>query len=610
MSLTSCVALVVASACAALTSVAVAPAVSAADPVVSTGYVDVDGGGSPAALRYQLHLPAAEGTFPVLVVYQGYSDHVSPRYVAEFVRTGGYALLTVGTRGTGCSSGTWDLFTAQQGEDGADVVEWAARQPWSDGRVGMVGPSYAGIMQLLVAAERPPSLRAIAPGAPIADLYRDVAHPGGIPNTAVLAAFGAGRESGSAQRALQGAFPVSPGQADPRCLEDRDAHATNLTTTTGLMRARPEDGAYYRERSPIETAGRIEVPTFLTVAWQDQLVGSRSAELLTALGPRAHGILTNGTHNMYEFDFLDEVRAFMDRKVRGDDDAAAPRLQVYWEMSDDGIQPESEQFKPAWTSEIGHWPPSQVRAQQWFLGRDGLQPAVGAAGADTYTYAPGTGQSHSKTSAMRPELVGTVPVVALWEDLPAPQPGTSALAYTSPPLDHDVAMLGSASLDLWLSSTAVDTDVQVVLSEVKGQSAPFEEVYVQGGWLRASHRALDETRSTPTRPYHRHTGTEPLTPATATPLRVEIRPFGHVFRKGSRIRIWVEAPAAVPQGRLAPSQSFGHAFEPVQAPAVNTVHFGGAHPSALTLPVLPVDVPPADRPCRSLYNQQCRRIGF
>src|SRR5207253_10181489 len=121
-----------------------------------------------------------------------------------------------------------------------------------------------------------------------------------------------------------------------------------------------------------------------------------------------------------------------------------------------------------------------------------------------------------------------------------PSPGT-ALACPSPPLTKDMTTVGSASLDHWLASTAVDTDLQVTLSEVRPDG---QEEYVQTGWLRASHRKLDPAQSTPTRPYQTHQEGDQalLVPGQPVSLRVEVFPFGHVFRAGSRIRVWIEGP--------------------------------------------------------------------
>ena len=123
--------------------------------------------------------------YPTLFEYSGYSpgERVDRSYVERFVPEG-YALLGVNVRGTGCSGGTFDFLEPAEGTDGYDIIEWAANQSWSDGKVAMVGKSFPGITQLLVAGTRPPHLVAAAPGHVIGDTYRDVAYPGGIPNYA------------------------------------------------------------------------------------------------------------------------------------------------------------------------------------------------------------------------------------------------------------------------------------------------------------------------------------------------------------------------------------------------------------------------------------------
>ncbi|MFP5219293.1 MAG: CocE/NonD family hydrolase C-terminal non-catalytic domain-containing protein [Actinomycetes bacterium] len=154
-----------------------------------------------------------------------------------------------------------------------------------------------------------------------------------------------------------------------------------------------------------------------------------------------------------------------------------------------------------------------------------------------------------------------------------------------------------ASADLWLSSTATDTDLQVTVTEVRPDG---QELYVQRGWLRASHRTLDEERSTPTRPFHTHAVADvtPLAAGVPTPVRVEVWPVNHVFRAGSALRMYVEAPVSVTGFRqllLNPT------------PAVNTVHVGPETPSRLVLSVRPGATAPTPLPaCDSVVNQPCR----
>jgi predicted acyl esterase len=152
---------------------------------------------------------------------------------------------------------------------------------------------------------------------------------------------------------------------------------------------------------------------------------------------------------------------------------------------------------------------------------------------------------------------------------------------------------GTASLDLWLSSTAPDTDVEVMLTELRpdGHGGWLEE-YVQKGWLRASHRKeiTDPTapfHSTPLDPYqsHQQADLQPLVPGTVTPMRVEIFPFSQLFRAGTRLRVTVEAPVLAPE-------LWGFAALP--GPAQNTIVTDAAHPTSLALPLasVPAGTPP------------------
>src|SRR4051794_7559268 len=155
--------------------------------VVERGYFPLSDG---TRLNYTLTRPSATGRFPVVLKYDPYSAGVTsdPTW-----NDSGYAMLGVNFRGTGCSQGAFQPVRADiWGKDGAEVVEWAARQPWSDGSIGMIGYSFTGVSQLATAAFAGPALKAISPGNVFPDLYRDLVYPGGIHN-AWIAAWIAGR---------------------------------------------------------------------------------------------------------------------------------------------------------------------------------------------------------------------------------------------------------------------------------------------------------------------------------------------------------------------------------------------------------------------------------
>ena len=174
-------------------------------------------------------------------------------------------------------------------------------------------------------------------------------------------------------------------------------------------------------------------------------------------------------------------------------------------------------------------------------------------------------------------------------------PGQS-VAYTTDKLADDVEILGPASLDLWLSSTSVDTDLQATVTEVRPDG---QETYVARGWLRASMRKLDLQRSTPTFPEQTmlESDVELLTPGSPVQARVAIFPFNHVFRAGSAIRVIVDSP----------SQTGGWGFAMRPTAAVNSILHDREHPSRIIFGEVPGGRAPGPLPaCGTLLNQPCR----
>ena len=179
----------------------------------------------------------------------------------------------------------------------------------------------------------------------------------------------------------------------------------------------------------------------------------------------------------------------------------------------------------------------------------------------------------------------------------APEAPGGYVAYTTPPLKHDLVVAGPASLDLRPSSTATDTDLQATITEVRPDG---QEEYVQRGWLRASHRKLDPRRTTVLRPYQTNTRqrAEPLVPGRPTFMRMEVFPFAQAFRAGSPIRIYIDAPT-------------GHTgfFALISRPRPRSTRCctDPRHPARLVLGALAGQVAHAPLPaCDTLRNQPCR----
>ncbi len=605
-------------------------------PAGGFGYITTRDGTTLSA-NVSLPGPADDGPYPTVVEYSGYtpSDPENTTFAGLFNALG-YAYVGVNMRGTGCSGGSYQFFERNQSLDGYDLIEAIAAQPWVfENRVGMVGISYPGISQLFVASTQPPSLAAITPLSVIDDSYRATGFPGGILNT------------GFAQPFLEERFAEAKIYGQEWAKDQADSGDTTCADNQKLRLQNPEpltrdndfnDPATNDPLSPATFVDKITVPTFLAGAWQDEQTGGHFANMLDDFdGTDLLFVdLSNGLHteslNPTTFarmaEFLDLyvakktpdltavplVAAALVPGVFGPqatvfvpedrftamsyEEALAayegePRVRVLFEQgaSEDGT-PGSP--IPRYIAHYDSWPVPQAVATTWYLGEEGL----------LVDEAPTQGSTDSYVAD--PTLLPTAFYPGgrssdIWQSTTSydwqPIPDGSGLAYATLPLPSDTVMVGGGSLDLWVSSSTADTDLEVTISEVRADGS---EVYVQSGWLRASHRALDEAASSELQPVHLHTADslEPLTPGELTPVRIELFPVTHAFRKGTRIRITVDAP-----GNSRPVW----AFKTISDGETVSIAHDAEHPSKLVLSIVPdFDVPDAAPACGSLRGQPCR----
>ncbi|MEW6271862.1 MAG: CocE/NonD family hydrolase [Thermodesulfobacteriota bacterium] len=599
-------------------------------------------------LAAMVRLPAGPGPFPTVVEYSGYAVADPERTEPTSLLAGvlGYATVGVNMRGSGCSGGVFDLFDLPTTADGYDVIETVAAQPWvKGGKVGMIGISFSGISQLFVAGARPPSLAAVTPLSVIADIYESPGYPGGIFNNGFAQSWLQDRANDArpAPEGGQGWAVKRVQSGDAVCLANQKLRL-QTEDPVEVTRSYP----YYTpelmdRRSPVRWVRDIKVPVLFSSTWQDEQTGGGFASMLSSL-PRRRDVkinVLNGVHSStLEPEVLWRWHAFLELYVAGrvpdqsllpviapvvvqtilggnpptpplppsrfagiDDVAAAralfesdPHVRVLFENGAGSSTP----GLPAVTFEHGfsRWPAREVEPTAWWLGPNGVltsgRPQPGDDGSDAYhpdpqarpqQTLPGSGQSDS------------------WALLPPydwrPFVDGTAVAYATAPLEHDVTIVGPGSVDLWLRSTAADTDLQVTLSEIRPDGL---ETYVQSGWLRASHRKLGRERSSAFDPRHTHLERDarPLPDARFSKVRVGLLAAAHVFRKGSRIRIGIGAPGGDrTRWRFDTPQTDGL--------VLNEIAYGRAHPSRLVLAVVPaVEAPAALPPCPGLRGQPCR----
>ena len=568
---------------------AAGPSDAAPAPVQRHGYITMADG---TKLAYALTLPAAKGRFPVAMAYAGYCEgsdtSCNDATNAAALEKAGYAVLGVNIRGTGCSSGTFDPFTAQEWRDGAAAIEWAAKQPWSTGHLGLFGDSFPGITQLGVAGLRPRHLDAIAPFQVTTDLYRDVGYPGGIPDTGFGAFWGAGDQPAAS---FEGAFErIETG--DTTCAQSQPnivaAQPTNNIALEGLQH--PYDDKYWQVRRPGVNVDRINVPTFGCVTWQDDEVSSRASSYFNVLDPAKTWIVaSNGYHAQCEISaptITKELIAFFDHYVKGESNGfqRTPHVQVWH----DAIANNGNDV-PTWITSYKSYASVNPQPLPFYFGPNGTlalhPPQTGQ--ADTYAY-PGPAMGTEEGVVFQQEHV-------LWN---TQEPTGAAVAYTTPPLTRAAEFFGSGSANVWVSSTATDTDLQITLTEVRPDG---QEEYVGRGWMRASHRKLDNKRSTALAPYqtNQESDAQPLTAGKPTLMRIQLFPFDYAFHEGSSIRLWIDAPTG---------ETGGWSFNFIKTPALNTIYAEAQHPSALVLGYIPdkhANAPLST--CNTVFNQPCRQ---
>jgi predicted acyl esterase len=611
--------------------------------------------GTSLAVMVRLPGAANAGPYPTLIEYSGYAaadpDAMQPS--TELASSLGYATVAVNIRGTGCSGGAFQYFEPLQGTDGYDVVESVAAQPWVlHHRVGLIGISYPGISQLFVAQYRPPHLAAIAPLSVIDDTYRGTLYPGGILNDGFALSWAQDRQH-DAQAAPASGQPWAGKRirgGDTTCLQNQALRGQTPDIIQLL-----HDASWYQPLHPIVSndfqslpdldslapatfVSKIDVPVFLAGAWQDEQVGGHFANMLDEFSsaPVKRFTLINGNHSealtpdilvrWYEFvefyvseripklpslfravapvvlkGIFGPVQPFPpDRFTHYASFAAAkrayeaePSVRILFENGAGCPAVAIGAPCPTFERDYASWPISAVTPASYYLDANGSLDATAppAGGAVSYAYA-GDGQK-TIYSGSQDDIWKGVPAFD-WE---SPAPGAAA-SFVSAPLPQSVVMAGTGRIDLWVQANAPDVDLQVQLTEVRADGT---EYYVQAGWLRASHRALDPRASNDLRAVatHKQADASPLPAGRYTEVSVELFPFAHLFHAGSRIRLIVDVPGGTRPFWKFDVLRYDH-------PVTVRLQTGQAR---ITLPVLPgaaAGTPAALPPCPGLRGQPCR----
>ncbi|MEV0251255.1 CocE/NonD family hydrolase [Nocardia sp. NPDC050712] len=518
----------------------------------------------------------------------------------ELIRSG-YVSVVVDVRGTGVSQGVWDVLGPREQADTLEVIEWAARQPWSNGSVGMSGASYLGINTVQAAAHRPPALKAILPVIPGSDLFRDIVGTGGAIGLGFmpmwLSIVNGGKWASGLQAMQQGRF-------DPRWLADRLAAPATMLPELAAVLASPDLAAlppatvdlagysdWYRARQ--SDPSRIQVPTFVIGGWHDIFANSQPAiyDAIPLPPGQKQLLMGNGYHATATKGFGEPgappsvtafQRAWFDKWLKGIDTG----IENYGPVT-------LYQQGGGWTSGDS-FPRAGVDYQRRYLTADpsasaphavfdGSLSRTGPAAVDQLTVAPGL-----RGLCSRQAIEGTAGMVAM---LPG---GTTcefdsrfaeaeALTFSTAPAETATVLSGRMNLHLNTVLDATDGFWAVSVNDVAPDGT---STVLSTGQLVAGLRAVDEARSTRTpegdylEPYHPLdiAAVAPQTPGAPTVLDIGLLATDAVIQPGHRLRIDVYAfnvPRALPIGASIAAGG----LRPQQ------VRLDPAEPSYLTLPL-------------------------
>jgi putative CocE/NonD family hydrolase len=422
-------------------------------------------------LSANVFLPSDRGRAPAILERTPYGKgaDITVNYQAFVDR--GYAVVAQDVRGRYESEGVFDPLT-QEPSDGDDTLTWIARQPWCDGKIGMMGGSYRGIVQWDAATRNNPHLKAIFPVVSGWDDYRDRFY-----STGGAMKLGNRLEWMAENLKVAGYHPDFASYVLHLPLRTADVAATGrLTAMYRKAMDHPAFDSFWRAISIRERIQEIRVPVYSVGGWYDNYVES-DLEAFAALrkisgvnrllvGPWPHNMSYKFRDADFGPDSLVPVRAlqlaWFDRWLKGTDSPAlsSPPLKIFVMGSNQ------------WREER-QWPPAQARPRAFYLGGAGgantlngngrlTDAPPAAAASDRFVFDP------LNPAPTRGGAVCCNPLVFPWGpmDQRPVEARRDVLVYTTRPLAEDVEAIGPVTVTLYASTSARDTDFTAKLVDV------------------------------------------------------------------------------------------------------------------------------------------------
>ncbi|MBD3926174.1 CocE/NonD family hydrolase [Nocardioides cavernae] len=481
----------------------------------------------------------------------------------------GYVHVIGDLRGSGYSEGdhigNYNAGGVSLGEDAYDFIEWVAAQPWCDGNVGMIGISYFGSMQVIAAAERPPSLKAIFVSGGHYDFYETTYHGGIMWLMPRAAREGRGGDSGWAftdgvkSRMLETHSPEQIDKLVAERLQDPDIQAwPNLVHALHYPKNHEPwfdivmndvDGEWYEERNPVNLAESIDIPVWLQIDQGRGWTMDGTIECFDRI-PAKNKKLTIGPYPpMQSRPFVEEhdkMFRWYDKWLKGIDNGVdeEPAVSVFVEGTRQYVEGDTFPPRRAEHRELYLRPRGKLSSEPEPMG-----PAH--AGPEGFFQAPLTTTSRVET-----------------------------LSWSTDVFDEPATLMGTGAFHLF---AAIDQDDTNWIMRMWDVGPGGKRQLLTTAYLKASMRELDADKSTSGSPVHPLTRRVPVEPDRIEEYVLRVYPMAATILPGHRITVELSCnePMVDEHNSLLPPDAF---HLPVGRPVTHKVYRDAAHPSRLVLP--------------------------
>ncbi|HEY6944547.1 MAG TPA: CocE/NonD family hydrolase [Candidatus Acidoferrum sp.] len=539
-------------------------------------------------LRADIYRPKADGKFPVLLVRTPYDKQGIMNFGLRAAERG-YVVIAQDVRGRFTSEGEWYPFK-NESQDGYDTVEWAAALPYSNGKVGMFGGSYVGATQYLAAISKPPHLAGICPTVTASNYHDGWTYQGG----AFEQWFNESWSSGLAldtmrRRSEKGMNPLEGTKVLPLLSYPilEAPSATGIATYFTDWLAHPNYDNYWKQISIEDHYADIQVPVLGVGAWYDIFLGGtlrnyvrlkkeagseaaqRGQRLIVTVGGHAGGGRKIGAVDFGE-------------KLQTDDEEAMLRWYDWLLKGEaNGVDKEKPvrifvMGKNEWHDE-DDWPLARAKSTRYFLHSAGGANSLSGNGAlntttpteekaDQFVYDP----SDAVPTIGGPLCCQALPTGNGPQDQRPAEERKDVLVYTTAAFAKDTEVTGPVSLDLYVSTSAVDTDFTGKLVDVwpNGFAQNLTE-----GILRLRYRNSQEK-------------SELANPGETYHITVDLWDTSNVFLAGHKLRLEVSS-SNFPRFDRNLNTGEEQARATRTNKATNVIYHDKAHPSALIVPIVP-----------------------